>query len=132
MTLRLQFFALFLIQDGVSGLKCSNCSDGFHSLSSQGCIPCSCSNRTSQCSAEMDPTSGQSQEICDCPFPFTGSSCEKCFLGYYLSATSGRCEQCNCNNRAETCSDGDGECIVSVHQAMKSLIRIAHCIELHR
>lgn len=97
----------------MSGLKCSLCSDGFHSLSSQGCTSCFCSNRTNQCSAESNSTGIDPQEICDCPFPFSGPSCERCVLGYYLSESSGLCEQCNCSGRAETCAGGSGECIVS-------------------
>lgn len=101
------------IQEGVADLKCSSCSDGFHSLSPQGCTPCFCSNRTNQCSAEMNFTTSDPQEICDCPFPFSGSSCETCLPEYYFNGTSRMCQRCNCNGRAEMCADGSGECIVS-------------------
>lgn len=95
-------------------MKCASCLDGFYSLSSQGCIPCYCSNRTNQCSLASNSSSGSSpQEICDCPFPFTGLSCESCIEGYYVSAISGLCELCNCSGRASRCADGDGQCIVS-------------------
>lgn len=63
----------------------------------------------------MNSTSSGRQEICNCPFPFFGSSCEMCVPGYHLNETSGLCEQCNCNGRAEMCTDGSGECIVSAH-----------------
>jgi hypothetical protein len=98
----------------VTGLKCSLCLDGFHSLTSEGCTACFCSNRTDQCLANS--TGGDLQEICDCPFPFSGLSCENCVVGYFLSETSGQCELCNCNGRAESCTDGSGVCIVSVHK----------------
>ena len=98
----------------MSGLKCSACTDGFYSLSSQGCLPCLCSNRTSQCVLASNLTSSGDQELCNCPFPYVGLSCEGCVPGYYLSDISGQCEQCNCNGRADTCSNGNGECIVSL------------------
>lgn len=99
------------LQEGASGLKCSACSVGFYSASSEGCLPCFCSNRTNQCSLLSNTTKS---EVCDCPSPFTGTSCENCLRGYYYSDTSGQCEQCDCNGRAEECTDFSGECIVSI------------------
>ena len=55
------------------------------------------------------------RELCSCPPPYTGSSCDECFDGFFLSSLTGDCEECQCNSRAETCTSGSGDCIVSEH-----------------
>lgn len=103
-----------LLQTGVGETRCSDCDDGFFAFSPAGCLMCNCSGRTSEC--QLDPTSPISvpQEICQCPFPHSGSSCERCVDGYFLSSMTGNCEICQCNGRAYLCQDGTGECIVSL------------------
>ncbi len=66
------------LQEGVSDLKCGACSEGYYSLSSQGCLPCLCSDRSNQCVLASNFTSSEPQELCDCPFPYEGLSCEGC------------------------------------------------------
>ena len=110
--LRCTYYCLML-QNGVGGMRCSDCDDGFFAFSSAGCLLCNCSGRTSNC--QLDPTSPISdpQELCQCPFPYDGNTCEHCLDGYYLSSQTGNCELCQCNGRADSCQDGTGECIVS-------------------
>ena len=103
------------MQNGVSGTKCSNCMDGFYSLSSLGCIPCFCSNRSNECSLAWNSTSDDPQELCECPLPFTGMSCDSCVEGYYLSEETGWCEECECSGRSNRCTNGSGQCIVSAN-----------------
>lgn len=103
-----------MLQTGVGGMRCSDCDDGFFAFSSAGCLMCNCSGRTSEC--QLDPASPVSdpQELCLCPFPHSGNSCERCMDGYFLSSLTGNCEICQCNGRADLCQDGTGECIVSL------------------
>ena len=95
-------------------MRCSACDDGFFAFSSAGCLPCNCSGRTPNC--QLDPTSmtTQPQELCQCPLPYAGDSCELCVDGYYLSSQTGNCERCQCNGRADICEGGTGACTVSI------------------
>lgn len=102
------------LQSGVVGVKCSDCDVGFFALSSDGCLPCNCSGRTSECRLKPGSTVSEPQELCQCQFPYTGDSCEMCVDGHYLSSQTGNCEPCQCNGRADTCEDGTGICIVSL------------------
>ena len=99
-------------QPGVTGLKCSECLPGFYFLSNSGCLPCNCSSRTANC--QQDPTSPSlPSELCTCPLPYTGNSCESCVSGFFLSDATGNCEPCECNGRALSCTPGSGICLVS-------------------
>lgn len=119
-----------MYQAGVGGMKCSECVEGFFALSSTGCLPCNCSGRTMDC--ELHPSSVQFAplELCQCPFPYGGDSCEYCVDGYYISSATGECEACQCNGRADTCENGTGECIVSIIEhslVMHNALNGNHC-----
>ena len=103
-----------MLQTGVGGMRCSDCDDGFFAFSPTGCLMCNCSGRTSNCQLELTTPISDPQELCQCPFPYNGSSCESCVNGYFLSSSSGNCEPCQCNERADLCQDVTGECIVSL------------------
>ena len=100
---------------------CSDCADGFFALSSTGCLACNCSGQTTDCQLHPSSEVFEPRELCQCPFPYTGDSCEYCEDGYYLSIETGGCETCLCNGRADICEDGTGECIVSFINIMYRL-----------
>lgn len=54
-----------------------------------------------------------SREVCTCPFPYEGPSCEQCVTpGFYLlPPLLLECAACQCNGRAESCEDGTGVCV---------------------
>ena len=94
-------------------MKCSDCDDGFFAFSSIGCLPCNCSGQTSDCQLSPDSVVTEPMELCQCPFPYVGDSCELCVDGYYFSTQTGSCEPCQCNGKTDMCEDGTGDCIVS-------------------
>ncbi|MFT7813885.1 laminin subunit alpha-1-like [Arapaima gigas] len=61
-------------------------------------------------SASPDPA--HNVEQCECPWGYTGSSCENCISGFYRVGGilfGGNCLQCECNDHASEC-DTDGVC----------------------
>ena len=102
---------LTLTQLGVTGLKCTDCMQGFYFFNTDGCVACDCSGLTNDCSQNTSVTSEPS-EVCSCPQPYVGDTCDRCDAGFFLSAQSGSCEPCSCNGLADVCLDGDGTCVV--------------------
>lgn len=98
-------------QPNVGGLKCSSCSLGFYFLTSEGCMACNCSGLSNICSQNPNVTSAPS-EVCSCPSPYVGASCDQCAVGWYMAAGTGGCEVCQCNGLADVCLDGNGTCVV--------------------
>lgn len=61
-------------------------------------------------------------ELCDCPFGYTGTSCERCASGYKLSIINNNnidyekqfsCQPCFCNNHSNDCDSVTGICMVN-------------------
>ena len=111
-------------QPGVTGLKCSECLPGFYFLSDTGCLLCNCSGRSSIC--QQNPVSLPTipSEQCSCPQPYVGDLCEGCVPGFFLSATTGDCEPCQCNGRALTCTPDNGTCIVSCRHSLLNFTEV--------
>ncbi|XP_056099529.1 laminin subunit alpha-1 [Rhinichthys klamathensis goyatoka] len=56
-------------------------------------------------------------EQCECPWGYSGSSCEYCIPGFYRVGGilfGGNCLQCECNDHASEC-DINGECLDCTH-----------------
>ena len=51
-------------------------------------------------------------EVCGCPAPYEGESCERCRTGWFMSSVSGDCQLCQCNGLSDSCLDGNGTCLV--------------------
>jgi hypothetical protein len=97
-------------QPNVGGPKCSSCLTGSFFLTTSGCTPCDCSGRSDSCYQNPNVTSEPS-EVCDCPAPYEGESCERCRTGWFLSSVSGDCQLCQCNGLSDSCLDGNGTCL---------------------
>ncbi|OZC11109.1 laminin EGF-like protein [Onchocerca flexuosa] len=73
--------------------------------------------------ARDDQTTGDSYtassvEICQCPPPYTGLSCQQCSPGYYRVNNSrylGSCVPCNCNGHSGSCDPITGICFDCEH-----------------
>ncbi|VDP12271.1 unnamed protein product [Onchocerca flexuosa] len=73
--------------------------------------------------ARDDQTTGDSYtassvEICQCPPPYTGLSCQQCSPGYYRVKNSrylGSCVPCNCNGHSGSCDPITGICFDCEH-----------------
>ena len=116
----LSFIDLSLLQANVEGLKCSSCVPGSFFLASGGCTLCNCSRRSGSCQQNPNVTSEPS-EVCDCPAPYEGGSCDQCQSGWFMSAETGNCQQCRCNGLADVCLDGNGTCLVGKGLNQKNL-----------
>ncbi|XP_061163155.1 basement membrane-specific heparan sulfate proteoglycan core protein-like [Saccostrea echinata] len=59
-------------------------------------------------------------ESCQCPEGHTGSSCEQCAPGYLLQedGVGRRCVRCSCNNHADSCDPGTGQCLNCQHNTV--------------
>ncbi|XP_072235081.1 laminin subunit alpha-1 [Leuresthes tenuis] len=56
-------------------------------------------------------------EICECPWGYSGTSCEACLPGFYRVGGvlfGGNCMQCECNDHANEC-DINGVCVGCTH-----------------
>ncbi|KAL6097440.1 lama1 [Pungitius sinensis] len=56
-------------------------------------------------------------ETCECPYGYSGTSCESCLPGFYRVGGvlfGGNCMQCECNDHAYDC-DNDGVCLGCTH-----------------
>ncbi|XP_068200121.1 laminin subunit alpha-1 [Antennarius striatus] len=56
-------------------------------------------------------------ETCECPWGYSGTSCETCLPGFYRVGGvlfGGNCMQCECNDHASEC-DSDGNCLDCTH-----------------
>ncbi|KAK2859738.1 hypothetical protein Q5P01_004358 [Channa striata] len=56
-------------------------------------------------------------EMCECPWGYSGTSCEMCLPGFYRVGGvlfGGNCLQCECNDHATEC-DSDGVCLGCTH-----------------
>jgi hypothetical protein len=73
---------------GYLGNDCSECAEGFADLGDGQCVPDPCLSLPcgdhSHC--EIDPTSGETQCVCD--EGYAGEQCDRCDDGYYLSGSS--------------------------------------------
>lgn len=64
------------------------------------------------------PDSASSVEICECPAPYSGASCQQCSQGYYRVKSEsllGSCIPCNCNGHSGTCDPITGTCSECQH-----------------
>ncbi|XP_076315805.1 laminin subunit alpha-like [Tachypleus tridentatus] len=60
-------------------------------------------------------------ERCQCPEQYQGTSCEECAPRYYRSKTGpylGFCQECQCNNHADSCDVNTGECMNCKHNTV--------------
>ncbi|XP_068437392.1 laminin subunit alpha-1 isoform X2 [Clinocottus analis] len=56
-------------------------------------------------------------ETCECPWGYSGTSCEACLSGFYRVGGvlfGGNCMQCECNDHADNC-DHNGVCLACTH-----------------
>ncbi|TMS36985.1 hypothetical protein L596_004022 [Steinernema carpocapsae] len=57
-------------------------------------------------------------EMCQCPAPYTGPSCQHCAPGYYRIKSSrflGSCVPCDCNDHSGSCDPDTGLCSNCMH-----------------
>ena len=79
------------------------CAAGYYNLTFSGCLnQCQC-NPIGSLDVNCNPVNG----FCKCKEGYTGSLCDKCSDGFYLSDSS-TCQRCNCNkfgtlNSANVC-----------------------------
>ncbi|XP_067120373.1 laminin subunit alpha lam-3-like [Centruroides vittatus] len=69
----------------------------------------------------------KSVEKCQCPPNFAGLSCEYCDPGFRRVNNTifmGKCQQCNCNNHAETCDYFTGKCKNCLHNTTGPICNI--------
>uniref|UniRef100_A0A1I8EZU5 Uncharacterized protein n=3 Tax=Wuchereria bancrofti TaxID=6293 RepID=A0A1I8EZU5_WUCBA len=65
-----------------------------------------------------DSYTASSVEICQCPPPYTGLSCQQCSPGYYRVSNGrylGSCVSCNCNGHSGSCDPTTGICFDCEH-----------------
>uniref|UniRef100_A0A915PQH1 Laminin subunit alpha n=1 Tax=Setaria digitata TaxID=48799 RepID=A0A915PQH1_9BILA len=72
---------------------------------------------------DEQPTGGSytasSVEICHCPPPYTGLSCQQCSPGYYrvkVGRYLGSCVPCSCNGHSGSCDPATGICFDCQHE----------------
>ena len=95
-------------KEGATGRKCDQCSDGYHSLTQDGCKTCNCSAAGTLPSLQddCDKSSGR----CSCKLNVEGNNCDTCKPGYYnLTAHNPQgCTQCFCDIKGT--AGGSGQC----------------------
>ena len=95
-------------KSGVTGRRCHQCSDGFHSLTPDGCSSCNCS------AAGTLPSflnrCNQDNGTCSCKLSVEGENCDRCKPGFYNLRQSNPqgCTQCACDTKGTV--GGSGEC----------------------
>ncbi|XP_014675870.1 PREDICTED: laminin subunit alpha-2-like, partial [Priapulus caudatus] len=60
-------------------------------------------------------------EQCDCPYGYTGLSCEQCDVGWRRvdeTLYEGKCERCRCHGHADACDAYTGECLGCQHDTI--------------
>ncbi|VDM41094.1 unnamed protein product [Toxocara canis] len=60
-----------------------------------------------------------SVELCQCPAPYTGPSCQQCAAGYYRVSSGrylGACVPCECNGHSGSCDAETGVCFDCQHE----------------
>ncbi|KAM8817678.1 usherin isoform 1-T1 [Rhynchonycteris naso] len=100
----------------VSGRRCSQCQNGFHSLREldpDGCSPCNCNTLgTVDGDIACHPDSGQ----CKCKANVIGLRCDHCNFGFKFlwSSNDEGCEPCGCNPYGsvnDLCDPLSGQCV---------------------
>ncbi|KHJ40537.1 laminin EGF-like protein [Trichuris suis] len=73
---------------------------------------------------ENDLTEGElaasNIEVCHCPTPYKGTSCEECADGFYRVGSGpllGSCVPCRCNGHSESCDRITGQCFDCKHNS---------------
>ncbi|NXV49494.1 MEGF9 protein, partial [Uria aalge] len=117
-------------KDGVTGLKCDQCSDGYYRFNETACEPCQCNNHSKTCNSSTGnschrPTEQIPQRVFLCKGPWhipsfflysldpgeTAPRCDKCRTGYtgpncnrcdngYYNSDS-ICVRCKCNGNVD-------------------------------
>ncbi|XP_070813494.1 usherin [Pituophis catenifer annectens] len=100
-------------KEGVKGVHCDTCIDGFYWMDAFGCKPCSCQTAGSVSDTLCDPKTGQ----CICKPNFGGRQCDDCLNGYYKEWQNNAsiCMPCNCDksgsvNGSLACDKLTGQC----------------------
>lgn len=100
-------------KEGVKGVHCDACIDGFYWKDAFGCKPCSCQTAGSVSDTLCDPKTGQ----CICKPNFGGRQCDDCLNGYYneWQNDASICVPCNCDksgsvNGSLACDKLTGQC----------------------
>ena len=95
--------------DGVDGIKCDQCADGFFGLSATGCQACTC-NASGSSSSVCNKDNG----TCPCNPNVMGQACDQCEEGFY--AFEQGCLPCECDangtmdEMADVCHQSTGQC----------------------
>ncbi|XP_063172513.1 laminin subunit gamma-3 [Candoia aspera] len=88
----------------VTGWKCEQCQEGFHSLSEGGCRPCACDSAGSL--GTCDPNSGH----CRCKKKVEGYLCNRCQPGSFNLQPHNPegCTSCFCYGHSTVCTTAPG------------------------
>lgn len=91
---------------GVGGRNCDICLSGYHSLSSNGCQPCSCNPHGSINPSTCDPETGK----CTCLSGVEGDHCDRCPPRTLGPVKGGAltCIPCFCNGYSSVCRSSSG------------------------
>ncbi len=100
-----------MCKPNVEGVRCDVCRSGFMNLmtsNADGCSACDCLSVNTDLTGRIcDPTSSQ----CECVPLATGSRCDECVAGAYLTGTG--CVSCDCDASgavSSVCNQTTGDC----------------------
>ncbi|XP_014670487.1 PREDICTED: laminin subunit gamma-1-like, partial [Priapulus caudatus] len=112
-----------LCSDNTMGDHCALCARGYYGVATDqtqnDCSPCMCPGNFAESalnSFSFSCSLVNGEPVCDaCTLGHTGDRCEQCVEGFYgtpedISNLGGRCVECRCNSRADTCNSTTGDC----------------------
>ncbi|KAK7934008.1 hypothetical protein WMY93_004904 [Mugilogobius chulae] len=104
-------------EGNTQGSNCEDCRPGFYrsqsSVLTEACVPCPCSNTSSNGTCHTD---SRGSPVCDrCLAPYSGPRCDQCTAGFFRR--DGLCVPCDCNGNsdpqgpAQICDAQTGRCL---------------------